>query len=107
MRIVAHARRSALLAAVLTVVVMLFAGSSFGPSVADGAAAKLVVTVLNAPTYLLNLEAPPFRESPALAIGAIAALEFLYFLALIVAVRACLDSLRARRAPEDGRGPPR
>lgn len=95
MQMLNHARKSVILAGALTIVVMIFAGSSFGPSFADGPPASIVVAVLNAPAYLLDLEGPLFREFPVLGIAVIALLEFLYFLGIAVAVRAFVDALRS------------
>jgi hypothetical protein len=91
-----YARRSIVVSALLAVVVMVFAGSNFGPSVSDGPAAKTVITVLSAPQFLVDLDAPFFDQSPALALGASALVQFLYFLIISIAIRAIVAKRRSR-----------
>lgn len=92
-----HVRQSAVLATLLTVVVMVFAVAGYGPSISHGGAEKLVVVLLNAPVYMLNTEAL-FAVSPVLFFGVIALLEFLYFLLISIVVRTCIDALRPKRS---------
>ena len=100
MQIWTYARRSAVLAAVLTIAVMVFYiwAALVVPYESLGFASQLAIDVLIAPVYGLQRVAYYWKFHPLVLFGTMVLVEFVYFLIIVVVVRACIDALRSRQS---------